>query len=389
MKTARLARLSLVLILCAFGNLTMTGDAAASSQETETSAAQARMRGIFITLTTVYNYSLDEEAFEDPANNMQIQVALQALVANAAELEQHGGGLDPSFGYLQRSLAKDAYDALDRFSQGQYMGSRFVISKMTENCVSCHTKLPSSGNYDIGAEFTAKSGIRKLKPEERVNLELATRQFSAAVKTYEEIFAKPEMTPENLALLGACGGYLRLCIGALDDPTRPIGTFQKYIQRKDITASQKQLVNGWIADLQTVDLRAAEGNELETARRLVNEAEAKRKKDSDRTDLVDYVTATTILHRYIETNPENDADVAEAFYLLGVAESRVTRSYWISETDFLLAQAIRTAPKSPIAAKAYDFLVEYTISAHMETSAREVSPELRANMEELKALIEE
>ena len=74
---------------------------------------------------------------------------------------------------------------------------------------------------------------------------------------------------------------------------------------------------------------------------------------------------------------------------MGVSESRITRSYWISETDFLLAQSIRTAPKSPVAKQAYDFLVEYTAAGHSEDSAREVSPELRADLEELRALIEQ
>ncbi len=100
------------------------------------------------------------------------------------------------------------------------------------------------------------------------------------------------------------------------------------------------------------------------------------------------MVVTTLLHRYVESGPENNVDVAEAYYLMGVAESRITRSYWISETDFLLEQAIRKAPKSPVAKQAYDFLAEYTISGHLETSAREVSPELKANMEELRALIE-
>lgn len=389
MKTARLIRLLPVLVLCALGMVMVAGDVTATSQETEMSAAQTRMQGIFITVTAAYSYSLDPEAFEEPANNMQIQAALQALLANAAELERHGGGLNPTFGYLQRSLAKDAKDALDRFIQGEYAGSRFVISKMTENCVRCHTKLTSSGDYEIGAEFTTKSDIRKLPPEERVNVELSTRQFGKAVKTYEEIFADPEMTPEKLESLGAFEGYLRLCVCALGDPKQPVGTLQKYVQRKDISASQKQQINVWIADLETMDLNAAEGSELENARRLVNEAEARRKGKTDRSDLVDYIAAITVLHRFFGTDPGNNAEVAEAFYLLGVAESRATRSYWISETDFLLEQAIRTAPKTPIAGKAYDFLAEYTISAHMETSAREASPELRANMEELKALIEQ
>jgi len=361
----------------------------AAPQEEETSEAQTTMRGIFFTLTMVYTYSLDPEAFEDPANQGQIQAALQALVANSAELDQHGGGLNPSYGYYRRSLARDAQDALARYSQGQYMGSRFVVSRMTENCVSCHTKMPAGDDFDLGAQFVNKKKIKNLKPEERVQIELALRQFDAALKTYEQLFATPEMTPENLALLGAFEGYLRLCIGALDDPQRAVQTLKKYSQRSDVPAPFKSQVNTWIAELEAVNLEEAKGNELAVAKSLIESAEADRKHPSDRSRVVDYIAAATLLNRYIATEPSNDVDIAEAFYLSGVAEARIHRSYWVSETDYLLEQSIRSAPKSDVAKQAYAFLAEYTISAHAETSAREVSPDLRANLEELRQLIEQ
>jgi tetratricopeptide (TPR) repeat protein len=389
MKTRHRAVLILVLALCVVAAPVWYTDGFAEPQDTETSEAQTTMRGIFFTLTMVYTYSLNPEAFEDPANNMQIMPALQALVANSSELELHGGGLNPSYGYFRRSLARDAQDALDRYNLGQYMGSRFVISKMTENCVSCHTKLPAKQEFDPGKEFVNKKKIRKLKPEERVQIELAMRQFDAASKTYEQLFASPDMTPENLALLNAFAGYLRLCIGALNDPQLANQTLKKYVQREDVPEPFKSLVNGWVAELNATNLDEAKGSELAVAKQLIESAEANRKHPSDRSRLVDYIVATTLLNRYIETAPSSDADVAEAFYLMGVTEARISRSYWISETEFLLDQSIRQAPKSEVAKQAYAFLAEYTISAHAETSAREVSPELRADLEELRKLIEE
>jgi len=359
------------------------------SQDANKSETQAAMRGIFVTLTTAYKFSLDTEAFEDPANHMRIQGTLQALQANAMELDRHGGGLNPSFGYLRRSLARDANDALDRFNQGQFMGSRFVISKITENCVTCHTKLPKGEAFGIGDAFLETMEIKKVPAAERFNIELAIRQFDAAVNTYEELFDDPDMSPENLALLSAFEGYLRVCIGAFNDPLKAIPALEKYITRKDVSDAEKDLVRGWIQSLKQADLSVSGGDELTVSRELIKNAEANRKFPSDRSSLVDYLVATTLLHRYIETGPTDKNDVAEAYYLMGVAESRITRSYWISETDFLLEQAIREAPKSPVAKQAFAFLSEYTISAHMESSAREVSDDLRANMEELRALIEE
>jgi hypothetical protein len=388
MKTLRKITLRMA-VFCAVTVLVSIVCGVVFSQDTNKSETRATMRGIFVTLTTAYKFSLDTEAFEDPANHMRIQGTLQALQANAMELERHGGGLNPSFGYLRRSLARDANDALDRFNQGQFMGSRFVISKITENCVTCHTKLPKGEAFSIGDAFLESLEIKKVPAAERFNIELATRQFDAAVSTYEELFDDPDMSPENLALLSAFEGYLRVCIGAFNDPQKAVPALEKYITRKDVSEAEKDLVRGWIRSLKQVDLTVSVGNELLVSRDLIANAEASRKFPSDRSSLVDYLVTTTLLHRYIETGPTDKNDVAEAYYLMGVAESRITRSYWISETDFLLEQAIREAPKSPVARQAFAFLSEYTISAHMESSAREVSDDLRANLDELRVLIEE
>ncbi len=359
------------------------------STETPPTGTQAGMRGIFLTLVTAYSYSLDPQAFEDPSNRTRVREALRALSANASEFEGHGGGLNPSFGYLRHSLARDARDVAGRFDRGQYMGARFVLGEIVQNCVTCHTKLPARTSFELGAEFTKQAEIHKLPPVERVNLEVAARQFAVALDTYEQLFAEPKTTPETLELVNAFAGYLRVCIGALNDTKRPLRVFEAYSQRSDLSPAQRELVAGWAAALENTDLEKSARNELPTARRLVAEAEAARKNGEDRSRLVDYVVATSLLHRFVETNPQNASDLSEAYYLMGVAESRITRSYWISETDYLLEQAIRSNPKTAVAKQAYAFLREHSISAHQESSAREVPPEFRANLEELRKLIEE
>jgi hypothetical protein len=380
MKTLRLGILSLLVPLAL-----SIGVGAVWSQER--SKTKASMRGIFVTVTKAYLYSLDAKAFEDPANNAEITSMLQALAANASDLELHGGGLNPSFEYMRRSLAQDAVEALDRFQEGQYMGARFVLSKITENCVTCHSKLPIRGKFDPGANFVDQAKIKKLKPLERAELDIATRQFDTALTTYEKIFADPETSAETLALAGAWEKYIRLCVGVFDNTARPIAALQKFVQRPDVSASQKKLVSGWIDQLRKLDLDSAVGHELEVSRRMLKHAEDNIRFASDRSQMVDYIAVATILNRFLATNPKGNLAVAEAFYILGVAEARIQRSYWISETGILLAQAIREAPKSEIAKKAYAFLEEYTISSHLATTSRDVSPELKANLEDLRKLM--
>ena len=50
----------------------------------------------------------------------------------------------------------------------------------------------------------------------------------------------------------------------------------------------------------------------------------------------DYIEASTVLHRFLEGRSEPGPEVAEAYYLLGLMESRIGRDYGASQTGFLL-----------------------------------------------------
>jgi hypothetical protein len=362
---------------------------AAAAQESKPTPVQASMRGMFVSLAKVYGYSLDAEAFADPANRQEIVSTLEALAKNADQLEAHGGGLDPSFDFMRRSLSRDAHDALERFQSANYVGSRFVLSKITENCVTCHTKLPAERKFDLGKEFLDAVEADKLPPTSRATLQVATRQFSDAMKTYESILSSSRVTGADLVMFDVFENYLRISIGAMNDIKRPTETLKEFVRRPDMPEDVKADARAWIGSLETLNLNAPKGEDLATARRMVDEAMKKTKSRSDRSRLVDFIGSITLVHRYLRSKPQNTLDVAEAYYLLGVAESYVAHSYWISETDYLLEKAIRLAPKSDVAKQAFAFLEDYTHSEYKVAPARSVPPELQTNLEELRKLTEQ
>ena len=80
--------------------------------------------------------------------------------------------------------------------------------------------------------------------------------------------------------------------------------------------------------------------------------------------------------------------LSEAYYLLGLAESHISRGYWVSETDFYLERAIRLAPRTQSARDAYELLESYTISAFSGSAGMTVPQDIEENLEELKKLID-
>ena len=387
MKSRRCFR-SVVSFGAAMVMIALTAGVVSSQESSQTTTTRAAMRGLFVVLSNVYIYSLDADAFADPKNHQEIQSMLDALAQNTDQLEAHGGGLDPSFDFMRRSLARDAHDAKESFKSANYVGSRFVLGEITENCVTCHTKLPAGKPFEAGQEFLDAVDAKELPPAPRAKLQVASRQFSEAMKTYEAILRTPGVSAEDLAMFNVFENYFRVSIGALNDTKRPVPPLQEFARRADMPEATRANARAWIGSLETLNLGVATGDELAAARRMVAGAREKTTSRSDPSRMVDFIGAITLVHRYLRTGPKEDVSVAEAYYLLGVAESYVSHSFWISETDYLLEKSIRQAPKSEVAKEALAFLDAFRRSAYDVTPARAV-PQGQTSIEDLRKLTEQ
>ena len=185
----------------------------ASAQDTKPETTRAAMRGLFVMLSNVYGYSLDPVAFADPKNREKILNLLQALEKNASNLEAHGGELDPSFDFMKRSLVRDAHDALEDFRSSNDIGARFILSRITDNCATCHTKLPATREFSLGQEFLDSIDAAKLPPIAFASLQMAARQFAEAMNTYEKVLTSPDVSAEDLAMFDVVENYLRVSVG--------------------------------------------------------------------------------------------------------------------------------------------------------------------------------
>lgn len=349
-------------------------------------ATQAQMRGVFESLTVAYSYALDPHKFEAAENRGTIAAALASLANAAQQIEKHGNIGDPALGYLQQSLAVDAKLAASRFKYLQYGGSRYVLTRMTNNCMTCHARFQAEADFEFGSRFLDAIDSSQLDPSELATALVAVRQFDDAMDAFEAILADSSIAPLVLNMGGTFEAYLRLSLGVANDAQRPLQAFQTYVQRGDLSGNMRELVATWIESLEAIDLDAANGMELETARALIADATLQQRFVSDRADLVQLVAAETLVHRFLQRGSADKAALAEAYYLLAIADSNVSRSYWISETPYLLELSIRSAPKSDFAQTAYSFLEEYTVAAYAGFTMPEGT---RLDLEEMRRMVEE
>ena len=331
--------------------------------------------------------SLREGPFERSENREAILASLQVLVNAADSLELHSKRRDPSFEFMRRTLVSDVHDIHRRYARGRYEEARYLLQQLTETCIACHSRLLESSKRSLGERVTKQVDMDSLEAQERARLQVATRQFDAALATYEELFADTSVPPARMDLKGTFADYLTLSIRVVGDLKRPVPVLKKFAQRRDLPFYLMRNVELWIASLVELREQKSDAPSVERARSLVERARDLRRYSSDRAGLVHDLMASSVLHRYIELAPEKSPDLAEAFYLLGLTEWRTRRSYWVSETEFYLETAIRVAPRSPYAEKAYALLEEYTVLGYSGSGGSHIPPDVQARLDELHALV--
>jgi hypothetical protein len=352
---------------------TSEANAAGSADGGDAYAAE-RMRAIMAMLAYVLPLSMDPSRFANPEDSAAVGSALRSMAERADELETHGVERGPGFRHLAEILARDVREADRRFRDGRIEESAFLVQQLTENCLACHARL-----------------LEGLTLPERARLQMATRQFSASLDTWEKIFASPGTTPAQLDRMGYLGDYLTLCIRITGDPQRALATLRRLAKRPDTSDWVARDLAAWIdtlEELQTRGLETGDGSGLETARELLNEGDRVRERPADKTGLVYDLVASSLLYRYTESRPWGGHHVAEAYYLLGVAESRIDRSYWISQSEFYLETAIRMAPDAPFARQAYDHLKKMTLEGYTGSSGVHLPDDVREKLEALQKLID-
>ena len=361
---------------------------AAETPDEGMAATRATMQGIFSSLQSAFILSLNLDDYRAPTTRKEVQAALDALAANAIDLEAHGQPLSHSYDFLRSSLAADAQEARRRYKAGEYESSQFVLHQITENCFACHSRLPSARKFDLGAGFISKAQLEALPLEARVKLAVATRQFSTALATCEMIFRSSEIPAGDIELLGAFEDYLKIMIRVESDYGRAISALEQFSKGPDVPAYLQSQVEAWIESLRALGREKADKVGFARAKQLIEKGQLQNRFPADRRGLVYFVAASGILHHHVRQKSERESDLAEPYYLLGVAESYIGNSFWISETEFFLETAIRLAPGSPVAKQAYAFLQDFTIRGFAGSGGEDLPEDLQASLAALRDLSE-
>lgn len=351
----------------------------------EPDATRARMQQIFDSMRVLLPLSVNESAFASPANRERVTHALEKLAQNAEALSAHARRDDVGRKYLGSSLEADARRALARYREGRPENAAFLVRRTTDYCVACHTQAESPDS-SLTTGFVDATALAALPLPERARILVATRQFDEGQAAFEELLLDPNVRAQDLT--GALSDYLVVTIRVKGDYARARSTLEKFQKRPDLWERLREDVGLWIDALRRLEPERDAPPSVETARRRIDEARAIVPYPADRGGLVHYVVASGLLLRLLEAPPASTPEEAEAWYLLGVAESETTTGSWASQGDLYLETAIRTAPQSPSAKKAYSMLEENILLDWSGSSGTHLPKEERDRLAELRALID-
>lgn len=349
--------------------------------------AAPRMRDLFNALSQLMPYAIDQQRWDSPANTEEIEAGLAELAAYASAIQHHGLGLNESYGRARDALAADAREALTTFRSGEQHISRYIVRNITEDCFACHSRLPAHGVAGLGEILAGSMDLNDLDPAERLRLLVATRQFDAAMTAAEEIMVDEQIHAADVDLMGVFEAYLKISVRVNRDFERPRTALWTFLQRSDIPLYLVDLAQDWIAALEEFG-RAPLPVDLRLATDLLREANNRNEYLRDRRGLVHAVVASSLLHQFVQTNPEDSVALSEAYYRLGVAEASISRTIWIPETEYFLERAIRAEPTCSHAMNSYTFLEQYVLSSYTGSAGTNLPDDVWDRLAELRELVE-
>jgi tetratricopeptide (TPR) repeat protein len=357
-----------------------------ASDWVEREATRDTMQTIFASLRFLLQLDASGENLDDPPVRQNVLQALRELDDQSAILASHGFYDDPSGMFLASVLERYSLLLLRTYERGEPEQLNQFLYGMTDICIACHTRLPTSRDSPVAEQFVGSRTFASLPPRKKARIQIATRRFDDALATLETLI-EATRAADPAALENELREYLIVNVRVKGDMQRPIPMLALVAERTEPGSAWRRDVELWSESLRYFRDQPFIGDPLESARVIIAAAGSSHY-PSERSALVEYIAASSLLHRFLDSKPSVDMEISEAYYLLGLAEYRIHRNEWLPQAELYLEIAIVLAPEAKWALPAYTLLVEKVRQTYASSADGEMPPEVEERLRELKQAIE-
>ena len=354
-------------------------------------STQKHMQSIYTNLLEVFPLTFEANKFSQKANKPTIEKALLGLSKESDNLYNHGLSKNPEFAFLSNSLKTDAKNALSWYEKGYFERSRFTIQNLTENCLSCHEKRAGKTS-PLGSTFANAMGKVQLQPLDKARLHIITRQFDSALEIFEKELTAKGSDPRNIIYQETIEEYLKLSIRVSQNTDRPLATLATISKSKFLPVHLDRQLKVWSSDLAFYKKSSPFGKTapLTVAQKIIEKAQGIMEYPKDKDGYIHFLVASALLEEAVdaEESSTTKGKTAEAYYLLGITETLVGNSFWVSEVEFYLETAIRMAPRETFALKAFDLLKTEIVYNYSGSSGHHIPDDVAQNLRQLEKLLQ-
>lgn len=375
---------ALISMLCAGQGLAEQRDAAGAGAATGAKAetTRAAMQEIFAQLQILLPSAIQGE-LGSPEKADELALAFARLQGRIDALPAHGKGLDPGARLFGRALSRDVRRANQFFERGRFENAAFIVQSMVDDCTACHARGPAKDSL-ITQGFLDESALKLLDPLERAGVSVATRQFDDALSRYEKAFAAPDVVPATL--LGPMIRYLTVAVRVVRDPSRARNTVARFEAHPNLAKSVREDAEHWRLRLSELKPEDLVGTTITRAQAATESAEKTGVYPGDARALIEFLVASAQLHDLVSRPEMAPEDRAHVYELLGRAEYGAAQSVWLSRADLYWETAIRLAPRSPAARRAYARLEKETQLGFTGSGGLRLPEDEAVRLKELEAL---
>lgn len=333
-KVNRILYLALILF---FGACSHSSDSPQLAQE---------MREIHSTLNSLYMFTWDEAAFNASQNEHTISKLLSNFSDRFHRVEEVAKeqAIEPGFRAALESEVEIVHDIQQRFRAGDKEDARKRLIRITENCISCHSRFGAATNLFGHFPPPITSGIESVNAE--VEYFFATRQFD---KASEQLYSQAKRRASG-AMYDKLESLKLLLVIRLRVESNPSGAAHELaglLKEASFSERDSAIIRSWIEQLALIGNDHLRNREpVSWAMELLGDMRDSTSHANDEERLPSTLYATKLLHEILQTSLEPHRR-REASVLLAMSYFHLPIDHFQTMRDECLRQVALEFPGTP------------------------------------------
>jgi tetratricopeptide (TPR) repeat protein len=378
-------------LVCSFGFITfISGKTFAKEVKVEESAnTTVLMRQFLDHLKQLKKYSMSEDKFKDPKNNLEISTQLHEFV-KVAKAASHDPLLKhENFKFSRQVLENHISETENVFKSGNKAYARWMLNSTMSVCMSCHSQMPGPNRSFFEFE----------KPEsyfsefEQAEFLFATRNFEEASKMYDKIINKNLKFDVKFQVEKSLERQVAYYSRIKRDPTGAIKQFKKYLKVQNLSESSLRDIKSWLEQFQKwekqeyFDARKSSESEIISFAKKNLDPNAQRSADkSYGPDLVTHLYVSGVLYEYLYSHSEVKS-TPDVLYWLAISDRFVNNNFFYSLADMYLRECMIKYPTHPVAKSCYSEYEKEMILSYSGSRGTQMPTDITEDLKYLKNLV--